>query len=149
MSEDLLSNRRAGFDYEILETFEAGIVLQGTEVKSLREKSGSLLEAHVKAEKEELWLYGASIIPYKFGNIHNHEEKRKRKLLLHKKEIERIARAIQEKGLTVIALSMYLKAGKVKVKLALARGKKQFDKRLAVKERDEKRQMERLKKEYR
>lgn len=141
-SGDLVSNRKATFNYEILETFEAGIVLQGTEIKSLRDNGGSLQEAYVRVVGSELWLIGCNIAPYRFGNIHNHEEKRDRKLLMHKREIAKLKVATQEKGLTTIPLALYLKNGRVKVKIAIAKGKKTFDKRSAVKERDEKRQMD-------
>ncbi len=140
---ELVSNRRARHDYEILETLEAGMSLQGTEIKSLRDHGGSLQEAYVIIDKMEAWLKGASIAPYSFGNIHNHEEKRDRKLLLHKREIEKLKRSIQEKGLTIIPLAIYLKRGRAKVKIAVARGKKQHDKRSAIKEREHKRSMER------
>lgn len=143
-SRELVSNRRAGFQYEILETFEAGLALVGTEIKSLRAHGGSLQEAYVKVDEGELWLVGASIAPYRFGNIHNHEERRNRKLLMHRREIERLGRSVQEKGLTLIPLSIYLKAGKAKIKICLAKGKKVADKREAIKERDEKRHIQRV-----
>lgn len=144
---DLVSNRRARYDYEILETFEAGIVLQGTEVKSLREHHGSLQEAYVKVVRSELWLIGCSISPYKYGNIHNHEEARDRKLLMHKLEIQRLKEAVQEKGLTLVPLGLYLSKGKVKLKFGLARGKQHQDRRATIKERDEKRRMDRIRRE--
>lgn len=147
-SSDLVSNRRATFNYEILETFETGIVLQGTEIKSLRDHGGSLQEAYVKVTNDELWLVACSIAPYRFGNVHNHEERRERKLLMHKREIERLRIATQEKGQTIIPLAFYLKDGRVKVRIATAKGKKNFDKREAVKERDEKRQISRVMKQY-
>lgn len=140
---DLVSNRRATFEYTILDTFEAGIVLQGTEIKSLRDHGGTLQDAYVKVLMSELWLIGCNIAHYKFGNVHNHEEKRDRKLLMHKREIKKLKEATQEKGLSVIPLGMYLKNGRVKVKIAIAKGKKSHDKREAIKERDEKRQMSR------
>lgn len=148
-SNDLVSNKRATFNFEILETMEAGIVLQGTEIKSLRDNGGTLQEAYVKVVKNEVWLVGAGIAPYRFGNIHNHEEKRDRKLLLHTREIEQLKVASQEKGLTIIALSFYLKAGRVKVKLAIAKGKKVHDKRATIKERDEKKNIAKAIKESR
>lgn len=135
---DLVSNKKATFNYEILETHEAGIVLQGTEIKSLRDHGGNLQDSYVKVLQGEIWLVNCSIAPYRFGNIYNHEEKRERKLLMHKREIDHLHAAIQEKGLTIIPLSFYLKGGRVKVKLAIAKGKKSFDKRAAIKERDEK-----------
>lgn len=145
---DLVSNRRATHNYELLETFETGIVLQGTEIKSLREHGGSLQEAYVKVINHELWLVGCSISPYRFGNIHNHEERRDRKLLMHKREIERMQVAVQEKGLTLIPLAFYLKDGRVKVRIAIAKGKKTHDKREAIKERDEKRTIQKMMKSY-
>lgn len=147
-SSDLVSNRRAFHDYEILDTFEAGIALQGTEVKSLRDHGGSLQEAYVKVVKQEVWLVGSSITPYRFGNIHNHEEKRQRKLLLHKREIENLKTATQEKGLTIVPLAMYLKNGRVKVKIAIGKGKKSFDKRAAIKAKDEKRHIQQAMKQH-
>lgn len=141
-SHDLVSNRRATHDFEILETFEAGISLTGTEIKSLRDHGGSLQEAYIRAVDNELWLFGCSIAPYRFGNIHNHEEKRDRKLLMHKREIKTLKEASQEKGLTLIPLAFYLKNGFVKVKVAIAKGKKTFDKRASIKERDEKRRIQ-------
>lgn len=136
-SGDLVSNRRASFNYQLFETFEAGIVLQGTEIKSLRNHGASLQESYVKVIDEEVWLVGCSIVPYKFGNIHNHEERRDRKLLLHRREIGRLKVAVQEKGLTIVPLGFYLKEGRVKVRIATAKGKKTFDKRETIKERDE------------
>ena len=147
-SGDLVSNRQATFNYEILETFEAGIVLQGTEIKSLRDHGGSLQESYVKIIGQEMWLVASSIAPYRFGNIHNHEERRERKLLMHKREIAKLKVASQEKGLTIIPLAFYLKNGRVKVKIAIAKGKKSFDKRASIKERDEKRQIQRSMKNY-
>lgn len=148
-SGDLVSNRRATFNFEILETYEAGIALQGTEIKSLRDHGGSLQEAYVKVISNEVWLLGCSIAPYKYGNIHNHEEKRDRKLLMHKREIEKLRVATQEKGLTIIALAFYLKDGRVKVKIATAKGKKTIDKRETIKERDDKRHIGKIMKEHR
>lgn len=140
--KELVSNRRATHDYEILETFEAGIALQGTEIKSIRDHVASLQEAYIKVINGEAWLVACSIAPYRYGNIHNHEEKRERKLLMHKREIERLKVATQEKGLTLIALSFYLKNGRVKVRLAIAKGKKSIDKRADIKERDVKRNIQ-------
>ena len=143
-SPELVSNRRAGHDYEILETFEAGIALQGTEIKSLRNHGGSLQDSFVDARKGALWLLNSSIAPYTFGNIHNHEERRARKLLMHKREIEKITRTVSEKGLALIPLSIYLnKRGIAKVKIAIAKGKKSYDKRAALKEREDKRSIQR------
>lgn len=142
MNQDLVSNRRATHDYEILETFEAGVALQGTEVKSLRNNGGSLQESYIKVIRNEVWLIGSNIAVYRYGNIHNHEEKRDRKLLMHKREINRLKEASQEKGLTLIPLSFYLKQGRVKARIAIAKGKKSYDKRHDIKEKDEKRRIQ-------
>ena len=142
-TKDLISKRKAFHEYEIVETYEVGIVLLGTEIKSLRANGGSLQEAFISVERGELWLIGSSIKPYSFGGAYNHEERRKRKLLAHAREILKIGSAIQEKGLTCIPLSLYLKAGRAKLKIALARGKKLHDKRETIKAREEKRAMDR------
>jgi SsrA-binding protein len=141
--EDLVSNRKAHHNYEILETLESGIVLLGTEIKSLRNHGGNLQEAYVVFHRGEAYLKNSSIAPYKFGNIYNHEEKRERKLLLHKRELLRLKSVIDEKGLTIIPLGMYLKHGLVKVRLGIAKGKKAYDKRAAIKARQDKREMDR------
>jgi SsrA-binding protein len=146
---DLVSNRKATFNYTILETYEAGIALQGTEIKSLRDNGGNLQDSYVKIIQSELWLVNCSISPYRFGNIHNHEERRERKLLMHKREIAQLKKASEEKGFAIIPLGLYLKNGRVKVKLAVAKGKKSFDKREAIKERDEKRHIAKAMKEHR
>lgn len=145
-SSDLVSNRRAFHDYEILDTYEAGIVLQGSEIKSLRNNGGSLAEAYVRVIDKEPLLLGCNIALYSHGNIHNHKEKRDRKLLLHKREIAKIEQALQEKGLTCVPIAIYLKNGRAKVKIGIGKGKKTFDKRHALKERDEKREMDKIKK---
>lgn len=145
---ELVSNRKATFNYEILETFEAGIMLQGTEIKSLRDHGGSLQDAYVKVLGSALWLINSSIAPYRFGNVHNHEDRRERKLLMHKREIARLRAAVQEKGLTLIPLSIYLKEGRAKIKIALAKGKKSVDKRADIKERDEKRNIQKAIKNF-
>lgn len=143
MEGDIVSNRRARFEFEILETYEAGICLTGTEIKSLRANGGSLQEAYVRPIGRELWLIGASIAPYKFGSIYNHEEKRDRKLLMHKREIATLSRATREKGMTLVPLALYLVRGRVKIRIGLAKGKSSGDKRQAIKERDDKRQIQR------
>jgi SsrA-binding protein len=141
---DLVSNRRAGYEYEILETFEAGLSLLGTEIKSLRGNGGSLQDAYVDIRGGEAILVNASIAPYAQGNIHNHEERRERKLLLNRSELARLYKAKAEKGLTIIVLSIYLsKKGWAKAKIAVARGKKEHDKREAIKEREVKRSIQR------
>ncbi len=147
-SNELVSNRKALHDFEIIESFESGIMLQGTEIKSLRDHGGNLLDSYVKIIRGEMWLVNSSIAPYRFGSIHNHEERRERKLLMHKREIEKMREATSEKGLTIIPLSFYLKNGRVKVSLAIAKGKKRFDKRAALKERQDKRSMDRAIKNY-
>ena len=141
---ELVSNRKAGHHYEILETFETGIVLLGTEIKSLRSHGGSLQDAFVDVQRGELWLLQSSIAPYSFGNIHNHEERRPRKLLMHHQEIEKLRRMKAEKGLQIIPLSIYLNSkGIAKVKICLARSKKAHDKRESIKERDVERSLRR------
>ncbi len=140
---ELVSNRKAFHDYEILETFEAGIILLGTEIKSLRNHGGHLQDAYILISSGAAILKNASISPYRFGNIHNHEEKRERQLLLHKREIEKLKNATQEKGLTLIPLSFYLKKGLVKVKIGIARGKKAYDKRAALKTKQHKQDIDR------
>lgn len=142
--EDLASNKRAFHDYEILETYEAGIVLTGTEIKSLRENGASLQESYIKILKHEAYLLGAHIASYRFGNVYNHEELRDRKLLLHQYEIRKLKKSIQEKGLTLIPLSMYLNSkGVCKLKIGLAKGKKLHDKRAAIQAKEEKRFVQR------
>ena len=141
---ELVSNRRARHDYEILDTYEAGIMLLGTEIKSLRNHGGSLQDAYVDIKGDAPWLVNASIAPYSFGNIHNHEERRPRKLLMHKGEIEKLRKQVAEKGLTLIPLSLFLnKKGFVKATIAVAKGKKSHDKRAAIKEKNIKRSMQR------
>ncbi len=147
-TSELVSNKKALFNFEVIDTYEAGIALQGTEIKSLRNHGGSLQDSWVKISHGELWLVGSSIAPYKFGNIHNHEERRERKLLMHTYEIRKLKVALQEKGLTLIPLAFYLKEGRVKVKLALGKGKKTADKRAVIKERDDKRHMQKAMKQH-
>ncbi len=147
--KELVSNRRAFHDYEILEKYEAGIVLVGTEIKSLRDNGGNLAEGYVKIIGGEIWLIGASIAPYRYGNVHNHEERRDRKLLMHKREIENLKESVQQKGLTLVPLALYLKEGRVKIQIGRARGKKHHDKRQAIVEREKKREMDRAMKNHR
>jgi len=139
---ELVSNRKAGHDYEIIETFEAGIALLGTEIKSLRANGGSLQDAWVDVRGRQLWLMNSSIAPYSFGNIHNHEERRERRLLMHKREIEKLRTFKAEKGLQIVPLSIYLKKGIAKVRIATAKGKKAYDKRAALKKREDTRAMQ-------
>lgn len=146
--KELVSNRKATFNYEILDTFEAGIVLAGTEIKSLRDNGGSLQDAYLKIIAHEIWLVGCHIAPYRYGNIYNHEERRERKLLMHKREINALKVASQEKGLALIPLSFYLIKGRVKVRIATAKGKKVADKRQTIKERDDNRRISQAMKNF-
>ena len=137
-------NKRAFFDFEILETFEAGLVLTGTEIKGLRNGKVSLAQAWVQLDGGgQAWLEGMAIAPYSHGNIHNHGERRRRKLLLHAKELATIGRAMKTKGLTVVVLRLYLKKSWAKVEIALARGKRKHDKREAMASRESRRQVRR------
>lgn len=142
-------NRRARHEYEIIETVECGIELKGTEVKSLRSGRCTLQDAFGKIEDGEMWLYNCHISPYDFGNRFNHEPTRKRRLLLHSREILKINQRIKEKGLTLVPLKMYFKRNWVKVDMALARGKHLYDKRESDTTRDTKRQLDKLAKQVR
>ncbi|MFP5330461.1 MAG: SsrA-binding protein SmpB [Alphaproteobacteria bacterium] len=138
-------NRRARFDYFVEDRFEAGIVLTGTEVKSLRHGEGSIAESYAAIEGEEVWLINSHIPEYSHGNRLNHQPRRQRKLLLGKRQIDRLHGAVTRQGLTLIPLSIYFNGkGLAKVELALARGKKAHDKRETIKERDWKREQQRL-----
>ena len=138
-------NRRARFDYFVEDRFEAGIQLAGTEVKSLRHGEGSIAESYATVEGEEVWLINSHIPEYSHGNRLNHEPRRPRKLLLKQREIARLRGSIERQGLTLVPLSIYFNAsGRAKVELALARGKKAHDKRDTIKERDWKREQQRL-----
>ena len=136
-------NRKARHDYTVLETIECGIVLSGTEVKSVRHGEVSLAGAYGAVLKGELWLLGADIAAYKFGNRFNHEPKSQRKLLVHAKEIRELQLKTEAKGLTLVPLKVYLKHGKVKVDLGVCRGKQLHDKRDALKKKDLRRDLER------
>ena len=147
MSEDLVRNRKAFHNYHVLETWEAGIALLGTEVKALRAGLGQLQDAFVDAEGGELWLKQAHISPYEHGTYANHEPLRARKLLLHKAEITKMTAKVVRKGLTIIPIAIYLNdQGMIKVKVALAEGKAHSDKREALKQREQKREMDRIRK---
>lgn len=142
--EKLISrNRKAYHDYHIDETYEAGIVLTGTEVKSLRDSRVNLKDSFARVEGGELFLYNMHISPYDQGNRFNHDPLRTRKLLMHKAEITRLAGKVKEKGYTLIPVKIYFKKGLVKVELALARGKRLYDKRRAIAEREQRREVER------
>ncbi len=136
-------NKRAFHEYHILDTLECGLVLTGTEVKSLREGKCSLEDAYAKLEDGEVWLLGTDIPEYTYGNRLNHKPKRKRKLLLHRREIEKFAGKASQRGFTLIPLRMYFKKGRAKVELAVARGKQQHDKREDVKKADAQREIKR------
>jgi SsrA-binding protein len=141
--ESIARNRRARFDYEILESWEAGIALTGTEVKSLRNGKAQITDAYGIVKDGEVWLLNLHIAPYEQGNRFNHEATRTRKLLLHSREIKRMIGAVERQGLTLIALEIYFKRGRAKVRLGLGRGKKLHDKRADMKEKDDKREMAR------
>lgn len=145
----LVTNRKARFNYHIIETFEAGIKLKGTEIKSLRAGGGNLEGSFARITEGKLLLVNCSIAPFEHGNIYNHEEKRDRILLMHKKEIEKLSQKIKEKGMTLVPLSIYLKKGLAKLELALATGKQAPDKRKAIREKEEKRKIERVMKKHR
>jgi SsrA-binding protein len=144
MAEKLIAeNRRARHDYHLLERYEAGLVLTGTEVKSLRDGRASLQRAFADVRGEEVWLVGAHIDEYTQGNIANHDPGRDRKLLLHRREIASLIGKVREKGLTLIPTRLYWKDGRAKVEIALARGKELHDKRRDIAKRDAERQIER------
>ena len=136
-------NRRARHDYHIEDTIEAGLVLTGTEVKSLRAGRASLTEAFAQISGDELWLHGLHIPEYAQGTWTNHDPRRTRKLLLHRKEIDRLASQVAERGFTIVPLSLYFSGGKAKVELALARGKRTYDKRHDLARRDAAREVDR------
>jgi SsrA-binding protein len=148
-AESLASNKKAYHNYQILETFEAGIALMGTEVKSIREGKVDIKESLIRIRDEEAFLVGCHVHPYSHGNIANHDPIRTRKLLLHKREIRRLVGKVQEKGLTLVPTRFYLKNGRIKLEIALARGKKLHDKREALKNREAGREIERALKERR
>lgn len=141
--KNITVNRKARHEYEIIQTYEAGIVLQGTEVKSLREGKANLVDSYAALRNGELWLLSAHISEYSQGNINNHEPARDRKLLLNKNEIRKLIGKVNEKGLTLVPLRLYFKNGKVKVELALAKGKKVYDKRESIAKRDRQRDQQR------
>jgi SsrA-binding protein len=137
-------NPKATHDYHILETWEAGLVLKGTEVKSLRDAKATLVGAFARIQRGEVFLEGLHITPYEMGNRYNHLPDRSRKLLLHKKEIQRMIGAVEQKGLTLVPLELYWNDGKAKIALALGRGKKLHDKRESLKQRDAQRDLARV-----
>ena len=146
MPEDvkvLATNRKAKFEYFLLETFEAGLDLRGSEIKSIRAGQISLVEAYVKVDGQQAWLMDAHIAPYLQANRNNHDPLRPRRLLLHKKEIRKLWDAVRQKGVTVVPTRVYLKAERAKIEIALARGKKLYDKRQVLAQRDAEREMRR------
>ena len=143
MEKAIVTNRRAKRDYEILESMEAGIELKGTEVKSLRARKASLNESFARVDKGEVILYNFHISPYEFGNIHNTDPLRPKKLLLHKKQVIGLYTKTQAKGHTLVPLRVYFKKGLAKVELAVGRGKKSYDKREDIKQRQAKREIDR------
>ena len=139
----IADNRKARHDYHVLETLECGIMLVGSEVKSLRVGGLSLDEAYGRVEKDEVWLVNANISEYKFSHALNHEAKRRRKLLMHRREMRKFAERAYEKGLTLVPLKMYFKEGRAKVLMGICKGKQKQDKRDAIKQRDTKREIDR------
>lgn len=135
------TNRKARHDYLIEDTFEAGIVLTGSEIKSIRAGQVNLRDGYAALRDGELWLLNAHIAPYHQASYENHEPRRERKLLMHRREINRLTGKLQEKGLTLVPLQLYLKNSRAKVELGLARGKKLYDKRQSMRERDDQRQI--------
>ena len=139
----LANNRKARYHYTVLDTLECGIELRGTEVKSMKNGQFSFSDSYAKIDKGELWLMEFHITPYDHGNQFNHEPGRARKLLIHKQEVKRLKRRVDEKGLTLVPLKFYLKRGLVKLEIGLCRGKKVYDKREEIKKQDLKRDQER------
>ena len=144
----ICQNRKAFHDYEIVETLEAGMVLVGTEVKSLREGRANLKDSYARIKRSEVFLYDLHISPYSHASHDNHDPERVRKLLLHRQEIKRLLGKTQEKGFSLIPLKIYFKEGKAKVEIALARGKKAYDKRESLKRKEGERELDRARKRY-
>lgn len=144
----IATNRKARYQYHFHDTYEAGMVLKGSEIKSIRASQVSLQEGFVVFEGGEAWLVNVHVAPYNPASRENHDPRRRRKLLLHRREIERLQSRVQEKGFTIVPTRLYLKDGRAKVEIALARGKQLRDKRQAIAERDSKRQVERALKEH-
>lgn len=139
----IATNKKARYEYFLLDTYEAGIELRGSEIKSIRARQVSLAEAYVQVDGEEAYLINAHIAPYELANRFNHDPKRNRRLLLHKKEIRNLWDDVRQKGLTIIPVRMYLKNGRAKVEIAVAKGKKTRDKRQEIQKRDQEREMNR------
>ena len=147
-SATLASNRHARREYHVTETLEAGVVLLGTEVKSVRDGHVSLADAYCRVRGMEVFLVGAHIAPYSHGNLNNHDPLRDRKLLLHRREIRRLKKRTEQKGFTIIPLRLYLRTGRIKIEIGLARGKHLYDKRADMAERDTRRQLDRTLRQY-
>lgn len=143
-TRDIVSNRRARYEYSLSDTFEAGIALLGSEVKGLRTGKGNLADAYVVIEDDGAWIQGFHISPYSHANRQNHEPLRRRKLLLHKHELAKLRKGTEEKGMTIVPTRVYLKGSLMKLEIALARGKKLHDKRDAIKDRDAERELRRI-----
>ncbi len=143
----IAQNKKAYHDFEIGEKFEAGIVLLGTEVKSLREGRANLKDSYARVKKNEVFLFGLHISPYSHASFDNHDPERVRKLLLHGAEIRKLVGKTQERGYSLVPLKLYFKEGKAKVEIALARGKKEYDKRESLKRKEETREMDRMRKQ--
>lgn len=141
------TNRKARFEYFLLEKFEAGISLHGSEIKSIRAGQISLAEAYIQIDGKNAWLMNAHIAPYEQANRFNHDPKRPRQLLLHKREIRAMWEAVRQKGMTIVPVQVYLKDGRAKVEISLAKGKKLYDKRQDIARKDQAREMERERKE--
>ena len=144
----LAQNRRATFEFEILERLEAGLVLKGSEVKSMRDGKLSLAESYAQFERDELFLLGAHVAEFPQAHRRNHEPLRPRKLLLHRRQLDRLHEAVQQAGMTIVVLQIYLKDGRIKAELGLARGKKVHDKRASIKSREQQREVQRAMREH-
>ena len=147
MSSDISTNKKARRDYEILDTYECGMELKGTEVKSIRMGKCSVKEAFVRIDKNEVYIYGMHINPYEKGNIFNRDPVRSRRLLMHKREIRKLHALVKQDGYALVPLSVYFKDSRVKLEIGLCRGKKNYDKRAAASQRDAKREIDRTLKE--
>jgi SsrA-binding protein len=148
-TKTVAENRRAKYDYHLEDKFEAGIALTGTEVKSLRFGEGSIVESYAEVKNGEVWLINSNVPEFSHGNRHNHEPKRPRKLLLHRREVDKMQGAVERKGMTLVPLAIYFNArGRAKVELALAKGKNAADKRATIKERDWKRDAARIMRDH-
>ena len=143
----VINNRKARHDYFVLESFECGIVLEGAEVKSIRDGRANLQDGYARVDDGEVWLFGMHVSPYEFAHSKKLDPVRKRKLLLHRREIDQIEKAAAEKGITLVPLRVYFKDGRAKVEIAVARGKARYDKRQTLAERDARRETERVLKE--